>query len=291
MNTFFDDFTTKADVLKLYHKKLDELAIPYESIFVETSFGDTHVLLTGNENGPPLVLLHGSNGCAPVGIEALIGLCEDYRVYAIDVLGQPNLSDEFRPSMSNDDYGKWMMDVFARLNIRNATLVGISFGGFITWKTLVFDTRRIAQAFLIVPAGIVNGNPLKALLRVFLPMKRYKRTLKERYVQQFLDQLFTEKDEFAFAFLSKVFRHYRMDFSPIPVVKSSQARQIKVPVYVVGAENDLLFPGRKMLKRAKKIFPSLKGTLLLTSSKHVPDKQSNEQIEQWIKDQTLVQQL
>lgn len=284
MNSFFDNQQAKKDIEFLYNNKLDELPIDYEFLKVETSFGDTNIILTGKKSKPPLVLLHGSNGCAPIAIEALIGLVKDFRIYAIDIVGQPNLSAEIRPEMKDDSYGQWMYEILSRLNLYNTILVGISFGGFISWKTLVFDERRISKAFLIVPAGIVNGNPLMAIWKVFLPMKLYKWRKKTKYVHQFLKELFTEQDEFAIAFLSKVFLDFKMDFSPIPLIKKEEAKKITTPIYIIGADNDLLFPGKKMLKHAEKIFPSLRESILLKNSKHVPRQIDNQQISKLILD-------
>jgi len=42
-----------------------------------------------------------------------------------------------------------------------------------------------------------------------------------------------------------------------------------------GAEIDIIFPGGRMMKRAKKNFPSLKHTVLLSNSKHAQNKKDN----------------
>ena len=73
----------------------------------------------------------------------------------------------------------------------------------------------------------------------------------------------------AIKYLSKVFLDFEMDFSPIPMIKESEAKKITKPLTIIGADNDLVFPGEKLLKRAKSIFPSLKKVWLLDDSKHV----------------------
>ncbi|PHN03977.1 alpha/beta fold hydrolase [Flavilitoribacter nigricans] len=282
MNTLFSSPAARERILELYFDKLEELNISYDTCTIETSFGDTHIIMTGDKTAPPLVLLHGANGCAPIAIEALPGLLKDFRVYAIDIIGQPNPSAEFRPDIHTPAYGQWLQEILSRMHITGVTLVGISFGGLVSWKTLAFDERRIARAFLIVPAGIVNGNPIQALWKVFLPMKRYMATRKTKYVHRFLGALFTREDPFALRFLSEVFLHFSMDFSPLPLISRKEAAQIKTPVYIAAAENDLMFPGKKLLRRAQKIFPSLRDTLLLPDSRHVPDEAGNEEIVKWI---------
>ena len=284
MKSFFSSPSAKNTIIEMYYNKLDELPINYEFQKIETSYGDTNIILTGEKNNPPLVLIHGSNGCAPIAIEAMLDLEKNFRVYAIDVIAQPNLSEGIRPNMKDHSYGKWMFEILTRLNIQDAIMVGISFGGFITWKTLVFDSRRISKAFLIVPAGIVNGNPLKAMWNVFLPMKLYQWRKNKKYVHQFLNKLFTEPDEFAQHYLAKVFLDFEMDFSPIPSIKKEEAKKITTPIYIIGADNDLLFPGKKMLKHAEEIFPSLHESILLENSKHVPRQIDNHQISKLIFD-------
>jgi pimeloyl-ACP methyl ester carboxylesterase len=113
-------------------------------------------------------------------------------------------------------------------------------------------------------------------------MKLYMRTRRPKYVHRFLQALFTEEDPFAVRFLSKVFLHFKMDFSPIPTINKEQAGRVRTPVFVVGADKDLMFPGKKLLQRAREIFPSLKGTYLLDNSRHVPNAADNERLVEWI---------
>jgi len=73
-----------------------------------------------------------------------------------------------------------------------------------------------------------------------------------------------------------------MDFTPLPVIDSKKAKLIKTPITLFAAKHDILFPGEKMIKRASKIFPSLKKSKLLENSKHVQNKEQNLMIEKII---------
>ena len=279
MESLYKSPIHKKAILEIYQEKLDELNIKYHYKEVMTQFGKTNIVVTGDAGNPPLVLVHGSNGCAPIGLEIFPKLTQKYQVFAVDVIAQPNRSAETRPSMKDNSYGKWMNEVMEKMNLSEVTIVGFSFGGLIIWKTLVENESRIKEAFLICPAGIVNGNPLKAIFHVFIPMKRYMWTKKVKFVEGFLNALFTERDEFAVKFLSRVFLDFEMDFSPIPTIKKGEAKKITTPLTIVGADNDLLFPGGKLLKRAKSIFPSLEKEWLLNDSKHVQRREDNQKIE------------
>jgi len=268
----------KKEILALYDKKLESLNIEYQYKTIPTSFGNTTIIVAGEATNPPLIIVHGSNGCAPVALETYRDLIDSFSVYAIDVLAQPNKSAETRLSMQDDSYGQWMNQIIDQLQLVKVTLAGFSFGGLVILKTLINDESKVKEVFLSAPAYVVNGNPIKALIKFFIPMRRYMKTKRTKYLERFLDAAFTEKDDFAQRSLALVFTHFTMDFTPVPVIKSSDALKIQTPITLIAAKNDIIFPGRKMIKRAKKIFPSLKYTLLLQKSKHVQGKQDNSRI-------------
>lgn len=278
MESLFKSEQGKQEILQLYDQKLESLAIDFSYKIINTRFGKTNIIATGNPQNPPIILIHGSNGCAPIAIETYRELLDSFSVYAIDVLAQPNKSAETRLSMQDDSYGQWMNEIIDELNIQDVTLAGFSFGGLVILKTLIHNEKNIKEVFLSAPAYVVNGNPIKALFRFFIPMKRFMKTKKTKYLEQFLASAFTEKDDFAQKSLALVFTHFTMDFTPVPIIKTSDAMKIRTPITLIAAENDIIFPGRKMIKRAKKIFPSLQRAVLLKNSKHVQDKKDNARI-------------
>jgi len=282
MTSLFKTIEGKNEILSLYNQKLEELHIQYEYLKINTSFGATNIITTGISSNPPIIIIHGSNGCAPIALETYPNLSKHFKVYAIDVLAQPNKSAETRLSMKDDSYGKWMNETIDALQVKNVVLAGFSFGGLVLLKTLETDEQNIKAAYLTTPAYIVNGNPIKALFSIFIPMKRFMKSKNIKYIERFLSEVFTERDEFAVKFLSKVFLHFKMDFSSLPVINSKKAQSIQTPITLFAAKKDILFPGSKMIKRAKKIFPSLKTAILIEDAKHVQSKKQNEAIEKII---------
>ena len=284
MASLYKSTTAKEEIIELYNDKLESLGIDYTSKTVNTSFGETHVLVSGDANLPPLIIVHGSNGCAPISLQTYPNLAKHFQVFAVDVLAQPNKSAETRLSMKDDTYGVWMNEVIDSLQLKNVVLVGFSLGGLVILKTLEHNEENIKEVFLAAPAYIVNGNPLKALWKIFIPMRRYMASKKVKFVEQFLSELFTDRDEFAVQYLSKVFLNFKMDFSPVPVISRQSAQGVKTPITIIAAKKDIMFPGPKMLDRAKKIFPSLKQSMLLEDSKHVQGSADNSRIEALIFD-------
>ncbi|MCA9838205.1 MAG: alpha/beta hydrolase [Trueperaceae bacterium] len=207
---------SKKAILALYQEKLDSLGINYKEQNVDTQFGLSHVIITGDTTKPPLILIHGSNGCAPIALGVYPNLARHYQVFAVDVIAQPNKSSETRPSMTDNSYGIWINELIDALRLNDVTLVGFSLGGFIIWKTLLANEAKIKQAYLIAPVGIVSGNPIRAMFEMFFPMKRFIRGQDNRDLERVLNALFSERDDFAAPFLNKVIPNFDLDFTPIP---------------------------------------------------------------------------
>lgn len=282
MITAFKTEQGKKEILELYDEKLSQLKIKFDYQIVNTEYGKTNIIICGNQEKPPMLLVHGSNGCAPIAIETYQNLLKEYKIYSVDVIAQPNKSEGIKVSMKDNSYGKWITELINKLKLDYVTMAGFSLGGLVILKTLEYDESKINEVFLSSPAYIVNGNPLKALFKVFIPMKRYMKTKKIKYVEKFLAEVFTERDDFAVKYLSRVFLHFKMDFTPVPIIKKENAQSITTPITLFAGKNDILFPGEKMIKRAKKIFPSLKKSELLINSKHVQNKEQNGYIENFI---------
>ncbi len=279
---FFKSKQGKEKILSLYNQKLNELHISFTEKVVDTNYGATNIISTGNTQNAPLVLIHGTGGCAPLILESFPNLASQFCVYAVDVLAQPNKSTENRLDMKSLDYGKWLLEVILKLKLNEVTLVGFSFGGFISLKALEFNETPIKKVYLIAPVYIVNGNPFLGLFKMFIPLKKFIQTNNKKYITKVMEALFSEYDDFALAFMATTFKHCNMDFSPLPIIAKEAAKNIKTPITLMAAEKDLMFPGIKMIKRAKKVFPSLKEAILFKGSKHVPSNKNFKRIEEFI---------
>ncbi|MBC3847749.1 alpha/beta hydrolase [Winogradskyella echinorum] len=283
---FFKSKEGKEKIIALYNQKLKELNIEYSEKSVETKFGVTNIITTGDSNNPPLVLIHGTGGCAPQILDSFPNLTSRYCVYAVDVLAQPNKSAENRLDMKSLDYGEWLLEVIIKLRLKDVTLVGFSFGGLISLKALEFSEIPINKVFLVAPVYIINGNPLLGLWKMFIPLKKFIKTKNPKYIKKVMSALFSEYDDFALKYMSLTFTHCNMDFSPLPLISKNSAKNIATPITMFAAEKDIMFPGKKMIKRAIDIFPSLQEVVLLQGAKHVPRLKDFKEIEQLILDQS-----
>ena len=178
MKSLYKSEIGKSKILNLYHQKLADLNIDYKYQDVETSFGKTNVIITGDTSKPSILLVHGSNGCAPIALETYSGLEKHFQVYAVDVLAQPNKSAETRLSMKNEDYGKWLHEVIDSLKLKNVTIAGFSFGGLVILKALEYKQAKIKKMLKTSPTYIHNRSAIKAVCKMFSPMLRYLKSKK-----------------------------------------------------------------------------------------------------------------
>ena len=68
-----------------------------------STFGDTHVIASGSEREPPVVLLHAFFATAMSWYATVGALAEHHRVFAVDIVGEANRSRPTRVITSRDD--------------------------------------------------------------------------------------------------------------------------------------------------------------------------------------------
>jgi pimeloyl-ACP methyl ester carboxylesterase len=266
----------EAEILTLYDEALVELGLGYESLTVGTRLGDTHVLALGPEGAPPAVFLPGGNALNPTCLEWFLPLAERHRLYAPDIVGQPGLSAQTRPSSKGDGHAFWAEDVLDGLGLERAPLVGLSYGAAIAIRTMGLAPERVSGAALVSPAGIAAGPLLRILVEIGAPTLLYRLRPTEERLTRAAMPLFTEPEDPAFGpavrQLGAALRHLRLDADLPRTATEEELRGFAGPVAVFASEEDALFPARAVLPRAKEIFPNLALAEFLEGCRHVPSK-------------------
>ena len=228
--SYFTEAAAKVAFLQYYDQTLDELGVPYESLRIETTFGDTHLTICGPEDAPPIVLLSPELSCTPLLLHKLSTLLPHFRVFAIDLIGQPGKSAELRPSLMSEALGQWMHELLTRLRLRSVLLIGVSFGAFVALQALRLNPTVYRAAVLIAPLGMT---PLP-LAQIQVPaLQRLEQNLQLR-------PLATESQQ-ADTFLNyaNIIRdQYRADLRQIPLVTKEQMAGITIPVATVVFQDD-----------------------------------------------------
>ncbi|MCL1982026.1 MAG: alpha/beta hydrolase [Clostridiales bacterium] len=147
MNAFKSE-EGEAAVFEQYHHMLEKLEVPYQELSVETPYGNTFVVAAGKTVNLPVVLLHGSGMNSAMWIKDIEELSKEYRVYAIDIPGEPGRSDERQLPLNTDDYVNWLDAAVTGLHVGSAVFVGESLGAWIAVKFAVKRAERVVRLVL-----------------------------------------------------------------------------------------------------------------------------------------------
>jgi pimeloyl-ACP methyl ester carboxylesterase len=268
MTTIFRDEAARATMEAAYERfraRVPETT----SRTVPTRFGDTHVLVAGPADAPPLVILHGALASSAHLMGEMGPLRDRFRVYAVDVIGQSVKSADVRLDLDGPAYAEWLVDVLDALGLARPHFYGVSWGGFVARKLAEHAPDRIDRLVLGVPAGFVTGPAWKGFTEILLPLALYRAFPSEARLRRFTRALVTTHDDVWVPYLGEAFRSYKLDIRVPPLAQPGSLAGFTRPTLVFGASDDLSFPGAALLARVKAIIPHAE-TELLEGCRHAP---------------------
>lgn len=266
----------RAELLAWYDAALAALPLPVESRRIATRFGETHLLAAGPASGPPLLVVHGSNGSAIEMAAAFGALADASRCYFLDVPGEPNRSSETRPDKADGSHARWVEDVLRALGLERTAILGMSQGGFVALACCAAFPDRLSRVVLLVPEGFAKPRPLAFAARVMWPIFRYRRRPSEakarRVVAAIAGVPATAVPPAAVARLSLALRHVRTVATLGRPFEARDLAQLRAPVLLVVGGRDPIFPGDASLRRAREIVPNLADAIEIPHAGHAhPD--------------------
>lgn len=254
-----------------YDKALEKLNVNYEDAYLETFFGKTHLLIVGDKNKPSIFTLHGGNGISPLNLKLFLPLIDDFCIYAPDVIGMPGKSSPYRMNPKNDDYGLWLNEVIEKLDMSSAAFVVSSYSSAMMLSLAKVHPEKISKAVLLVPSGIAHGPIMPILEKQMLPFITYAiKPTRERLKKAF-EPMMTEEDEIWYEFFNLILTTYKMELRSPREFKKSEMAKFKAPLFIIPAKQDIFFPPKQVLSKAKEIFNcSIEEKII--EGKHLPAK-------------------
>jgi pimeloyl-ACP methyl ester carboxylesterase len=248
----------KKAILAVYDSLLDKWPVPFEKFIVKTRHGAAFVITAGEKSLPPLILLHGSSSNSAMWIGDMAEMTKYFRVYAVDLPGEPGKSGDIRPDLKEAAYSDWMKDVLDELEIEKASFVGISMGGWLTVKFAAACPDRISRLVLLCPAGI--GPQRVSVIFYAMLLKPFGKWGEVRAIQKIMgsSEISIETIEYC-RLISKNFSPYT---GTIPVFRDEELKGLSMPVMLIAGEKDALINARKTVKRARETLPNAKVILL-----------------------------
>ncbi len=263
----------EAGLAALYEEALARLGPGCETRRVGTSLGETHVILAGPEDAPPLIVLPGGNFLNPLCLSWFLPLAGAFRIYAPDIIGQPGRSAQTRPSAKGDGHARWLVDVLDGLGLGRVPFVGISYGAGIILRLAGLAPERVAGSVLVSPAGIATGPIWPMIRETALPMLVYRAFPNRERLLRAARPILTDLEEPYVRQLGLVYRHVKLDRELPRAATREELAGYEAPTLLFSAENDLFFPAEKVIPRAGEIIPNLE-TETLPGDRHVPSRQT-----------------
>lgn len=282
-------------IMNWYNDIVAEIDVDVESKYVETSFGRTHMLACGDEQAPPLFLLPGIAGCAPLWRRQFADFSKTHRVYALDIVGQPGKSDTNIVSFLNDDFVQWLTDVQDELGVSKADYLGNSVGGSLCMQMAIKRPSRVNTLVLLAPTGIARAKfPMQVLITKVLRKNKDANALEKDLTAKTVNRStngnateagggggkFGTFDRQLARAMALATKHYRVDKSVgvynemtgkvhIPtglrVLKKffmaeprKVLQQIKVPTLLVFGEHEMLYKPKAIKRKAEKLLGNVR---------------------------------
>lgn len=245
--------TGRKQITDLYDMALRRYPVAYESCFVPTRFGQTHLLMCGKVDAPPLVLVHGAGINALLWVPQVEALAEHFRIYMPDIPGEGGKSQPVHMSRRNDDHINWLTDVLDAVGLERPVIGGISLGG---WLALMMGFRRperISRIIALCPAGISRVS-----LRFVLNVAPITVLPSRATAEQFLRGMTYKKNPLNAEFVdwvTTIFSNVRMNSSIPRRFSDAELKRIQVPTLIMLAEHEILHKARPTAQRARRLLP------------------------------------
>jgi len=166
----------EAQFMELYNGKMEEWPVSYEDIYIDTQYGKVHVIASGPQDAPPMLLLHASGVSGWSWKYNVEALSQDYRTYAIDLIGDAGKS-EFSSldhiMKDGSDQAKLYGEISNKLGIEQAYVVGASEGGFIGTNYALHAPHRVKKMALLGPMGYSGATQsvMRIMFAQFFPLR------------------------------------------------------------------------------------------------------------------------
>jgi pimeloyl-ACP methyl ester carboxylesterase len=272
-------------IMAWYEDTQARISIPVDSVFVDTRFGRTHALAAGPADAVPVLLIPGVAGCAPLWRQQIPALARHFRVYALDIPGQPGRSDPNPPSFLNDDYANWTLDVLDGLNAERAHIAGVSVGAWVALRTGILAPDRVLSVAMLGPTGLSRARlPWRIWLTRVMKKSKDADALQDDLTARSVSSKsaggsFGTFDRTLARAMALCTRHYRVDWSlgiydertrrvniwqGLKVLRKffmsepkALLRRFDSPGLLVFGEHEVLYDPHKVGKRAARLMPGL----------------------------------
>ncbi len=252
-NSVFKTEAGRDKVRAYYNNVLSRF--PFGQQYIETGYGKTFLLTAGQQGNPPVLLLHGSGSNSAFWFPEIMALSAQYRVYAVDIIGEAGNSEEYRPDLDTDAFARWMKEVLNALGLTRAAFVGNSLGGWMALKFAAAYPECVLTLALIAPAGLAPVRP-QFLLEAG-QARQADGTVK--VTRDILGEQAIPKE--VLDFMNLIAENYN-PIQELPLFSNEELRRLRMPVLWLDGEDDAILDAQGSAQRLKSLVPAAQIHLL-----------------------------
>ncbi|MBV9744030.1 MAG: alpha/beta hydrolase [Acidobacteriia bacterium] len=225
-----------------YRAFLKRWPVPNEQLRIPTREGETFVVASGPESAPPVLLFHGAGTNSAMWMGDVTTWSAHFRVYAVDLIGEPGLSAPSRPLLNSETHALWLDDLLQGLSLTRASLLGASLGGWLALDYAIRRPERVVALALLCPAGV--GQRRASFLIKVLPLQLLGEWGRGKAYQIALGPLPASPSPgykpFA-EFAALIQRNFRPRRTRLPIFSDEALRRLNMPVLaIVGGQDAIL---------------------------------------------------
>ncbi len=234
--------------------------VPYDPVDVATSYGSTHINVSGPADGPPLVLLHAAGLSSTVWFANIAKLSAHHRVYAVDVIGDAGKSVVDRLMEKRADYAQWLKEVFDGLPIERCDLLGHSYGGWLTLNMALAYPDRLRKVVLLAPAA--SFYPLNFITKLMLYLGEFKIHPPARSMLKAAAAKGTIIEKTFIQLMEAVTRYCSPATMYPTVYTDEELKQIDHPALLLIGSEEKIYNPQKAINRARRWMPDLSAEIV-----------------------------
>ena len=278
MNKSYHPFKSekaKEKYLAFYDEHAKLWPVPSKNKYIETSYGQTFVRISGPEDKLPLILLPGDTENSLSWMPQIKEFSEHYKTYAIDCIYDNGRSIYSSPLKELRDFVNWLDELFDSLNLKNGiNLLGFSYGG---WQASIYalaHPERLNKIILISPSATVMqpriGYLIPAITAHFFPIHFITKKLvywerkclvKQGEAGRAIANKMTEEVVLA----RKCFK--KRKFVKPTVLTDDDLQKLKIPVLYLIGEKEVMYSPDKVVQRLNNVASQIK-TIIIPDASH-----------------------
>jgi pimeloyl-ACP methyl ester carboxylesterase len=227
-----------------YRQFLKHWPVANQHLRIPTREGETFVIASGPETAPAVILLHGTAFSSTMWMGDITAWSQNFRVYAVDIIGDAGLSAPSRPSYASDAHALWLDDVLLGLGVEKACFVGISLGGWIALDYATRRAERVTSVILIAPGGLASKNVLPWALLLLLLGKWGRRKMAEK-IGGPASANPSSAEKAVSEFLAVVFKNMRPRRKSLPDFSDESLKRLTMPLLAILAGKDVFVDSQR----------------------------------------------